>query len=325
MANIAILGFGTVGSGVYEVAVNNKESIEKKSGVSVNVRAILDVRDFGDHPAKDLFVKDFGVIAGDSEIGVVVETIGGLDPAYQYSKAALESGKHVVTSNKELVSSKYGKELLEIAAANKVNYLFEASVGGGIPIIRPLQQCLVANQVTEICGILNGTTNYILTKMVTEGQSFEQALADASAKGYAESDPTADVEGHDACRKIAILASLAFGTDVSCDDIPTKGITDVTVEDIKKAEASGGVLKLIGQARQVDGKVQCKVEPTFIPKESPLANVNDVFNAILVRGDNVGEVMFYGPGAGKLPTASAVMADVVDLVKGCSGNCSCRT
>ena len=302
--NIAILGFGTVGSGVYEVALQCNKGI--------NVKSILDIRDFSGHPAGELFVDSYDVILNDSSISTVVETIGGLNPAYQYTKSALVCGKNVVTSNKELVAV-HGVELSEIAVKNDVCFLFEASVGGGIPIIRPLQQCLAANQITEIYGILNGTTNYILTKMFKEGESFEHALAKAQQKGYAEQNPAADVEGHDTCRKIAILSSLAFGQNISCDTIPTRGITSIKKEDIGEAEASGCVIKLIGHAKIVDGEVQCKVEPMPIPKSSPLANVDGVYNGIMIHGEPVGDVMFYGRGAGKLPTASAVLADVIDI------------
>jgi len=304
--NIAILGFGTVGSGVYEVAMQGRKGI--------NVKSILDVRDYSHHPASKLFVKSIDEILGDPSISVVVESIGGLSPAYQYTKSALECGKSVVTSNKELVAA-HGPKLLELAARNGVSYLFEASVGGGVPIIRPLQQCLAANEITEIYGILNGTTNYILTKMIKEGESFETALAAAQKAGYAELNPAADVEGHDTCRKIAILSSLAFGKNVHCDTIPTKGITTITKDDVQAAESSGCVIKLIGHAKLVNGEVQCKVEPMPIPKDSPLANVNDVFNGIMVHGEPVGDVMFYGRGAGKLPTASAILADVLCIAK----------
>ena len=297
--NIAILGFGTVGSGVYEVAGKN----------GINVKRALDIKDF----EGDLFTKNFNDILYDPEIGIIVESIGGLEPAYEYTKAALTRGKSVVSSNKELVAAR-GAELSEIAAANNVYYLFEASVGGGTPVIRPLRQCLAANRITEIYGILNGTANYILTRMAKHGESFATALADAQAKGYAELDPAADVEGRDTCRKIAILASLAFGKAVSCDDIPVEGITRLAAEDIRRAEASGSAIKLIGRAKEIDGEIRCEVKPELIPLTNPLANINYVFNAIVIRGDSVGEVMFCGPGAGKLPTASAVMADVIEIM-----------
>ena len=302
--NIAILGFGVVGSGVYEVAGRR----------GINVKSILDIRDFSHHPASHLFVKNFDEILNDPDINTIVEAIGGLNPAYQFTKAALEKGKNVVTSNKEAVAA-HGPEFMALAKKTGTSYLFEASVGGGVPIIRPLRECLAANDITEIYGILNGTTNYILTKMINDGESFEAALAGAQEKGYAELNPSADVEGLDTCRKIAILSSLAFGRNITCDKIPTKGITGITKEDVRAAESSGCVIKLIGHAKLVDGEVQCKVEPMPIPKDSPLAHVNDVFNGIMVHGDPVGDVMFYGRGAGKLPTASAVLADVLCIAK----------
>ena len=311
MTNMAILGFGVVGSGVYEATVDNCDIIKRKCG-EIKVKRILDVLDFSAHAAGHLFAKNFEEILDDDEISIVVESIGGLKHAYPYTKAALERGKHVVTSNKELVAT-HGAELRKIAAEKGVQYLFEASVGGGTPIIRPLKTCLAVNRITEIVGILNGTTNYILAKMSKDGLSFADALKKAQENGYAESDPSADVDGIDTCRKIAILASLAFDQDISCDDIPVKGITGITADDIKKAAESDSVWKLVGQAKEVDGKVQCKVEPTLIPKTNLLASVNDVFNGIIVRGTPIDEVMFYGRGAGKHPTASAVMSDVMDI------------
>ena len=315
MINIAILGYGTVGSGVYEVVCKNAQSIKRKAGRQIVVKRILDLRDFDDHPQKELFTKDYDDILNDSEIEIVVETIGGLEPAYRFTKSALLAGKSVVTSNKELVAA-HGTELLKIAREQNVNYLFEASVGGGIPIIRPLNGCLAANEITEIFGILNGTTNYILTKMIKDGISFETALSQAQEKGYAERNPAADVEGHDACRKICILASLAFGKAVDSSAIHTEGITNITLDDVKAAEGLGYVIKLIGYTKSTDNKVICRVSPMLVPKDNPLSGVEDVFNAIMVRGDQVGDVMFYGRGAGKLPTASAVVADVIDIVKG---------
>jgi len=314
MTNIAILGYGTVGSGVYEIAVKNAESIKRKSGQEIKVKRILDIRDFADHPEPGLFTKDYSDILNDAEISVVAEVMGGLDPAYRFTKDALLAGKSVVTSNKELVAT-HGTELLQIAAEKNVNYMFEASVGGGIPVIRPLNQCLAANEISEIFGILNGTTNYILTKMIKNGESFEDALADAQAKGYAERNPAADVEGHDACRKICILSSLAFGKTVEYSKIHTEGITNITLEDVKYAKSLGYVIKLIGYAQNDGGEVLCRVSPMLVSVDNPLAGVEDVFNAIMIRGDSVGDVMFYGRGAGKLPTASAVMADVIDIVK----------
>lgn len=312
MINIAILGYGTVGSGVYEIVQKNKEIIKENCGEKIEVKAILDIRDFNGDPAEGLFVSDYSVILNDPDIAVIVEAIGGLEPAFNYTKAALENGKNVVTSNKELVAT-HGKQLREIAAANNVQYLFEASVGGGIPLIHPLLYCLGANQITEIFGIFNGTTNYILTKMEKDNESFDQALSAAQAQGYAESDPSADVDGIDTCRKVAILASLAFKKDVACQDIPTEGIRSITSEDILEAKKNDQVIKLIGRAVLSDGKVNCEVKPLRISRRHPLANVDDVFNAIMITGDQVGEVMFYGRGAGKLPTASAILADVINI------------
>ena len=313
MTNIAILGFGVVGSGVYEI-VSKNDALEEKCGSKIKVKRVLDIRDLSPHPAQIINAKDFSEILNDGEISIVIESIGGLSPAYEYSKSLLLAGKSVVTSNKAVVAA-HGKELQKIAAQNNVRYMYEASVGGGIPIIRPLTNCLAANKITEIMGILNGTTNYILTQMVTHGTSFADALAQAQAKGYAEADPTADVGGYDTARKIAILSGIAFGQDVDYKDIPTQGITEVTLDDFRRAEEAGCTLKLIGHAKLINGKPECKVAPTQVPKDSMLANVNDVFNGIVVRGDSVGEVMFYGHGAGKLPTASAIMADVIDIVR----------
>ena len=313
MINIAILGFGVVGSGVYELAVKNKETVAKNVGAEVLVSKIL-IKDYQEHVAKSLYTEDFADILNDSKIQVAVEAIGGLEPAYSYTKALLEAGKHVVTSNKELVAT-YGGTLLDIAAKNKVRYLYEASVGGGIPIIRPLKQCLAANEITEVFGILNGTTNYILTQMEQEGKSFAESLKSAQEKGYAEADPTADIEGHDTQRKLSILASLAFGKEVSLDNIPTTGISYLTQEELKAADKDGFTIKLIGHAKLENGKVSAKVEPLRLPKDSPLGSVQSVNNAIVVRANFLGEVMFYGQGAGKEPTASAVMADVIDVAK----------
>ncbi len=315
MAKIAVLGHGVVGSGTVEVLNKSKQSLEKKAGQELEVKYILDLRDFPDSPYKEKFVKDFDIILNDSEIKIVVEVIGGLHPAYDYVKAALLAGKSVVTSNKELVAAK-GAELLKTAREKNVNFFFEASVGGGIPIIRPLYQCLSADKIMGIAGILNGTTNYILTKMIRDGMPFDEALSTAQKLGYAERDPSADIEGTDACRKICILASLAFGDHVYPDSVHTEGITSVTPEDVEYCENFGGSIKLIGWAQRLDnGKVAIMVCPAFISEESQLAGVNDVFNAILVRGDTTGDVVFYGKGAGKLPTASAVVADVVIAAK----------
>ncbi len=315
MINVAILGYGVVGSGVYEIIHKNEKSISRKTGgKTLSVKYILDLRDFPDHENPSLFTKNFDDILYDPEVSIVVEVMGGLKPAYDYSKAALLAGKNVITSNKELVAE-HGTELMAIAKEHDVNYLFEASVGGGIPIIRPLNQCLAANEIEEIYGILNGTTNYILTKMATEGAGFEDALSEAQRLGYAERNPEADVEGYDACRKIAILASLARGKYVNWRDVPTEGITKITRSDVAYAEKFGAVIKLIGTAKIIDGQVYCRVSPMVIPVGHQLSEVNDVFNAILIKGDSIGDVMFYGRGAGKLPTASAVVADVIDAAK----------
>ena len=315
MAYIAVLGHGVVGSGVLEVLMTHKGSIARRADVEIKVKHILDLREFPGLPYSHLFTKDFDVILNDPEVTVVVEVMGGLDPAFQYVKACLEHGKSVVTSNKELVAEK-GAELLAIAKENNLNFLFEASVGGGVPIIRPISQCLAANEVGEIAGILNGTTNFILTKMIREHMSFADALQLAQQLGYAERDPSADVEGADACRKICILASLAYGTHVYPSQVHTEGITKITLEDVAYAEAWGGVIKLIGQVKMLEnGQVHIGVCPMFVSRESQLAGVDDVFNGILVRGDATGDVVFYGKGAGKLPTASAVVADVIDCVK----------
>ena len=315
MAYIAVLGHGVVGSGVLEVLMTHKGSIARRADVEIKVKHILDLREFPGLPYSHLFTKDFDVILNDPEVTVVVEVMGGLDPAFQYVKACLEHGKSVVTSNKELVAEK-GAELLAIAKENNLNFLFEASVGGGVPIIRPISQCLAANEVGEIAGILNGTTNFILTKMIREHMSFADALQLAQQLGYAERDPSADVEGIDACRKICSLASLAYGTHVYPREVHTEGIAKITLEDVAYAEAWGGVIKLIGQVKMLEsGKIHIGVCPMFVSRDSQLAGVDDVFNGILVRGDATGDVVFYGKGAGKLPTASAVVADVIDCVK----------
>lgn len=315
MINVAILGYGTVGSGVYEILKKNPDTITKKAGDILNVKYILDIRDFDDHPEKEIFTKDYNDILQDNDVSIVVEVMGGLNPAYDFTKSALMSGKTVVTSNKELVAT-HGTELIAIAKEKNVNYFFEASVGGGIPIIRPINQCLAANTINKIYGILNGTTNFILTKMFAEGTSFESALAEAQELGYAERNPSADVDGHDACRKTAILSSLATGTFVDYNDIPTEGIRNISTTDVLFADKLGYVIKLIGAA-EIDeaGKISAIVAPRLVSKESQLSSVNGVFNAIMLVGDSLGEAMFYGRGAGKLPTASAVVADVIDGAK----------
>lgn len=315
MVEIAIMGHGTVGSGVVEVLTRHEATITKRAKEEIRIKYILDLREFPDSPLADRFTKSFDDIIGDSSIRIVVEVMGGLHPAYDYVKRCLEAGKSVVTSNKELVAAK-GAELLRIARDQNVNFLFEASVGGGIPIIRPMSQCLAANDVVEVAGILNGTTNFILTKMINEQMPFEDALALAQKLGYAERNPAADIDGQDACRKICILASLAYGKHVYPDQIHTEGITNISLADVQYADAWGGVVKLIGEANLLlSGKLHSIVCPMFIPRDSQLANVDDVFNGIMVRGDATGDVVFYGKGAGKLPTASAVVADVIDCVK----------
>ena len=315
MVYAAILGFGTVGSGVYEILRKNPSSIAKKARDTIDIKYILDIRDFEGHPEQHLFTKNYDDILNDEEVSIVVEVMGGLKPAYEFTKAALLAGKSVITSNKELVAT-HGTELIAIAKEHKTNYFFEASVGGGIPIIRPLNQCLAANEISHLHGILNGTTNYILTKMFQEGSSFEDALKEAQDLGYAERNPEADVEGHDACRKTAILASLATGKFVDYNHIPTEGITKITQTDVIMAEKIGYVIKLIGSAEvNADGKVSAIVAPRLVSKNSLLSDVDGVFNAIMVRGDSLGDVMFYGRGAGKLPTASAVVADIIDAAK----------
>lgn len=314
MIKLAVLGYGVVGSGTVEVFFKNKPDLDKKVNDALELKYILDVRDFPDSPYADKFTKDFNVILNDPEIKVVAEVIGGLVPAYDYVKRLLEAGKSVVTSNKELVAAK-GAELLALARKNNVNFFFEASVGGGIPIIRPLHQCLSANEIEEIAGILNGTTNFILTKMFRDGMAFDTALKLAQELGYAERNPAADVEGGDACRKICILASLAFGKHIYPESVHTEGITKITPEDVAYCENWGGAIKLIGYAARKGDKVDIMVCPAFIKEDSQLAGVNDVFNAILVRGDATGDVVFYGKGAGRLPTASAVVSDIVVAAK----------
>ncbi len=315
MINIAVLGYGTVGSGVVEVINKNHASINKRAGQEVNIKYVLDLRDFPGDPVEKVLVHDYSVIVNDPEVKIIVEVMGGIKPAYDFTRQALEAGKSVCTSNKELVAA-HGAELLAIAKANNVNFLFEASVGGGIPIIRPISQCLAANEIDEIAGILNGTTNFILTMMIEQNMSFEEALKLAQDNGYAEKDPTADVEGIDACRKICILASLCFGKHVYPDSVHTEGISKITLEDVAYVNDFGGVIKLLGKARRENGgKISAMVCPCIVKNHSQLASVSDVFNAILVRGDAIGDVVFYGRGAGKLPTASAVVADVIDCAK----------
>ena len=311
---IAVMGYGTIGSGVVEVLRINKEKIAKRAGEPVEVKYILDLREFPGDPMEDAIVHDYQTIAKDPEIGIVVETMGGVEPAYTFVKAMLEAGKQVTTSNKNLVAAK-GAELIKIAREHGVNFQFEASVGGGIPIIRPLNKCLTADEIEEITGILNGTTNYMLTKMTDEGADFDEVLKDAQANGYAEKDPTADIEGHDPCRKIAILTSLVAGKQIDFEDIHCEGITKITAVDIKYAKAMNRSIKLLASSKKVGDSYSCLVAPYMLKSTHPLCGVNGVFNGIFVRGNVLGDAMFYGSGAGKLPTASAVVADVVDMVK----------
>ena len=314
MIKVSVLGYGTVGSGVVEIIRENKELITKRTGEEIQVKSVLDLRDFPGDPVQDIIVHDFEEIKNDSEVQIVVETMGGLHPAYEFVKASLESGKSVCTSNKALVAA-YGPELLETAESRNVNFLFEASVGGGIPIIRPLKVSLAPDEILEISGILNGTTNYILTEMTEKGADFDSVLKDAQEKGYAEKDPTADIEGHDACRKIAILTSLAYGKQLDFEDIYTEGITKITDRDINYAKKLGAKIKIFGASRKVGDRVAAMVAPKLITSSHPLYSVDGVFNAILVKGNMVGDVMFYGQGAGKLATASAVVSDVIEEAK----------
>lgn len=314
MINVAVLGFGTVGSGVAEVLTMNKELITQRVGTQVDLKYILVRRDFPGSPYQDKFVRDFSFIEDDPEVDVVAEVMGGTGAALDYTVRAIKAGKSVVTSNKELVAA-HGYELLKLAQENGVSYLFEASVGGGIPILRPLSNCLAGNEISQVSGILNGTTNYILTRMIRAGLTFDQALAEAQELGYAEKDPTADVDGHDACRKICILAALAYGQHVYPEQVATQGIRSVALEDVSYAESKGYRIKLLGRALRQGEKVCAYVAPHLVPDSSPLAGVEDVFNAIALTGNAVGDVMFYGRGAGKLPTASAVVGDIIDIAR----------
>ena len=314
MVNVAVLGFGVVGSGTVEVLDKNANRIARNAGQSIRVKYILDIRDFPESPYASLLTKDFDTVVNDPDVDVAVETIGGVGIALEYTKRCLEAGKSVVTSNKELVST-HGCELLELAGARGVNYLFEASVGGGIPVIRPIAQCMAANEINEIYGILNGTTNYILSEMAKNGAILSDALSDAQKKGYAEADPSADVKGYDACRKVSILSSLACGRHVYPEYIPTEGIEAVTDADIKFAATLGYNIKLLGRMRMVGDKVAAYVSPHLVSKDNLLANIDGVMNGVVIRGNAVGDILIYGAGAGKMPTASAVAADVVDAVK----------
>ena len=314
MINVAVLGYGTIGSGVVEVLQTNAAVIAKRVGEDIAVKYILDLRDFPGDSNADKVVHDYDIIDKDSDIQVVVECMGGVEPAYTFVKKALLNGKSVATSNKELVA-KHGAELIAIAREKNINFLFEASVGGGIPIVRPLLRCLTADVIEEVSGILNGTTNYMLTRMGEEGLSFEEALKEAQEKGYAERNPEADVEGYDACRKIAILSSLISGYQVDFEDIYTEGITKITKQDMMYAKAMGMTIKLLASSRREKEHLHAIVAPYLLPEEHPLYSVNGVFNAVFVHGNVLGDAMFYGSGAGKLPTASAVVADVVDEAK----------
>ena len=314
MIQVAVMGYGTVGSGVVEVIEKNKEEINKKSNEALNIKYILDLRDFPGDPYEDKIVHDVEVILNDPEVQIICETMGGLKPAYEFTKRALMSGKSVCTSNKELVAT-HGPELIQIAHEHTCNYLFEASVGGGIPIIRPLNYSLTAEKIDAISGILNGTTNYILTKMEREGAASEEVLKEAQEKGYAERNPEADIEGYDACRKIAILSSLMCGKNVRYQDIYTEGITKITADDFKYAKVMDCTIKLLGLAKEENGGLYAMVSPFLISKNHPLSMVNDVFNAVCVHGNMLGDSMYYGRGAGKLPTASAVVSDVVDCAR----------
>ncbi len=314
MINVGVLGYGTVGSGVVEIIQKNHDIIAKRVGEEVQMKYVLDLREFPGDPVEKILVHDFEMIKNDPDVHVVVETMGGLHPAYEFVKASLEAGKSVCTSNKALVAD-FGPELLQIAADKNVNFMFEASVGGGIPIIRPLKSSLAPDEIEEISGILNGTTNYILTEMTDKGSAFDTVLKDAQDKGYAEKDPTADVEGFDACRKIAILTSLAYGKQLDFEDIYTEGITKITDRDICYAKKMGAKVKIFGSSKKVGDQVSAMVAPKLITREHPLYSVDGVFNAILVKGNMVGDVMFYGQGAGKLATASAVVSDVMDCAR----------
>ena len=312
MIQIAVMGYGTVGSGVVEVLNTNQASIDKRVGEEIRVKYVLDLRDFPGDPVESVLVHDFETIVNDPEVKVVVEVMGGVEPAYTFTKRCLLAGKSVCTSNKALVAA-HGAELLQSAKDKNLNYLFEASVGGGIPLLRPLTQSLAGEKIEEISGILNGTTNYILTKMAREGQTFEEALKKAQELGYAERNPEADVEGYDTCRKITILTSLATGKEVNYEDVPTEGITKITDTDFKYAAKLGTSIKLFGTSRMEGNKVSVYVCPMMIGPDHPLFAVNDVYNAVMVRGNTLGTVMFYGSGAGKLPTASAVVSDIVEI------------
>lgn len=319
MMYAAIMGYGTIGSGVAEILENCRERIARSAGQEIVLKYVLDLREFPDSPVADRIVHDFQQIEEDEQVTLVVETMGGLEPAYPFVKACLNAGKHVVTSNKALVAA-HGTELLQIARDKKVNFFFEASVGGGIPIIRTLYRCLAGERIQEITGILNGTTNYILTKMDREGASFEDALKEAQDLGYAERNPEADVEGYDTCRKIAILTAMMTGREVDYEDIYTEGITRITDMDFRYAKKMGMSVKLLGISRIRNGEVYARVAPVMIGKEHPLYAVSGVYNGILVKSDMLCTSMYYGSGAGKLPTASAVVADLIEAAQNAQTN-----
>ena len=322
MKYVAVLGYGTVGGGVVDIIEKNKKEVAEKAGDEVGVKYILDLRDFPGDPYENKVIHDFEIIANDPEVDIVVETMGGTGAAYKFTKTALEKGKSVCTSNKAVVAA-FGPELLDIAAANNCSYLFEASVGGGIPIIRPLNTCLTAEHIESITGILNGTTNYMLTKMDNEGSDYDEVLKEAQAKGYAEANPEADVCGHDTCRKIAILSSLYLGKTVNYENIPTEGITSIGKTDFDYARALGRSIKLLGLSKDINGKCSAIVAPFMISDACPLYSVKDVFNGILVHGNMVDDVMFYGRGAGKEATASAVVSDIIELAANTGKNIKC--
>ena len=322
MVNVAVLGYGTVGSGIVEVIKNNQKMVNLKSGAEIDVKYVLDLRDFPGDPYENLVVHDYEIILADDDVDIICEAMGGVEPAYTFSKKALLKGKSVCTSNKELVAA-HGPELIQLARENNCNYLFEASVGGGIPIIRPINSSLTPEKIEAVTGILNGTTNYILTKMEKEGSDFAEVLKEAQDKGYAERNPEADVEGYDACRKIAILSSLVYGKTVNYEDIQTEGITKISTEDFKYMKEIGATIKLLGMSKDVDGKYFAMVAPFVLFPSNPLYSVSDVFNGILVRGNMVGDTMYYGRGAGKLPTASAVVSDVIECARNIGKNVFC--
>ena len=314
MINIAIMGYGTVGSGVFEVITKNKDIVNKKAGEEINIKYVLDLREFPGMPVEKVLTHNIDDILDDESVKVVVEVMGGVEPAYTFVKSALLKGKSVATSNKALVAA-HGPELIQIARDKNVNFFFEASVGGGIPIIRPLNECLTADKILEITGILNGTTNFILTKMSKKGRNFEDVLKKAQDLGYAEKDPTADIEGHDACRKIAILSSLAFGKTAHFEKIHTEGITKITKRDFEYAKELDCEIKLVGTSKRLENGISAMVAPIMLKKNHPLSTVDGVFNAIFVKGNMLGDTMYYGSGAGSLPTASAVVSDVIDAIK----------